>query len=75
MGLNGGNQSVAIDLPGPLHSGSSVITDEHPYIKTDIPSPTPQGAGLCKPAIRQSACYSSCCNAQDSMETQGHPDG
>ena len=40
MGLNGGNQSVTIDLPGPLHSGSSVTTDEHLYIRIDIPSPT-----------------------------------
>ena len=36
VGLNGGNQSVTIDLPGPLHSGSSITTDEHPYIKIDI---------------------------------------
>ena len=41
--MNGGNQSVTMDLPGPLHSGSSVTTDEHPYIKIDIPSPTPEG--------------------------------
>ena len=40
VGLNGGDQSVTIDLPGPLHSGSSVTPDEHPYIKIDIPSPT-----------------------------------
>ena len=40
-GLNGSNQSV-IDLPGSLHNGSSVITDEHPYIKIDIPSPMPK---------------------------------
>ena len=49
MGLYGGNQSVTIDLPGLLHSGSSVTTDEHPYIKIDIPSPTPEeqdGANL-----------------------------
>ena len=49
MGLNRGDQSVTIDLPGPLHSGSSVTTDEHPYIKIDIPSPTPEeqdGANL-----------------------------
>ena len=49
MGLNGGNQSVTINLPGLLHSGSSVTTDEHPYIKIDIPSPTPEeqdGANL-----------------------------
>ena len=42
MGLNGGDQSVTINLPGLLHSGSSVTTDEHPYIKIDIPSPTPE---------------------------------
>ena len=42
VGLNWGNQSVTIDLPGPLHSGSSVTTNEHPHIKIDIPSPTPE---------------------------------
>ena len=42
VGLNGGDQSVTIDLPGLLHSSSSVTTDEHPYIKIDIPSPTPK---------------------------------
>ena len=42
MGLNGGDQSVTINLPGLLHSSSSVTTDEHPYIKIDIPSPTPE---------------------------------
>ena len=49
MGLNGGNQSVTIDLPGLLHGGPSVTTDEHPYMKIDIPSPTPEeqdGANL-----------------------------
>ena len=38
-GFEWGNQSVTIDLPGLLHS---VTTDEHPYIKIDIPSPTPE---------------------------------
>ena len=42
MGLNGGNQSVTMDLPGPLHGGSSVTTDEHLYMKINIPSPTPE---------------------------------
>ena len=49
MGLNGGKQSVTINLPGPLHGGSSVTTDEHPYMKINIPSPTPKeqdGANL-----------------------------
>ena len=33
---------VTIDLPEPLHSGSSVTTDEHPYLQIDIPLPTPE---------------------------------
>ena len=51
MGLNGGNQSVTIDLPGLLHSGSSVTTDEHPYIKIDIPSPTPEEQDITNPPL------------------------
>ena len=39
IGLNGGNQSVTVDLPESLHTGSSVTTDEHPYIKVNIPMP------------------------------------
>ena len=31
--LNGGDQLVTITLPEPLHSGSSITTDEHPYIR------------------------------------------
>ena len=43
MGLNGGNQSVIHAIyQGPRQSGSSVGTDEQPYIKIDIPSPTPE---------------------------------
>ena len=42
VGLNGDNQLVTIDLPEPLHSGSSVTTDEHPYTWIDIPLPTPE---------------------------------
>ena len=42
MGLNGGNQPVTIDLPEPLHSSSSVTTDEHPQMRIDIPLPTPE---------------------------------
>ena len=41
VGLNGHDQSVTINLPGLLHSGSSVTTDEHPC-KINIPSPTPE---------------------------------
>ena len=41
-GLEWGDQSVTINLPEPLHSGSSITTDEHPYIRIDIPLPTPE---------------------------------
>ena len=41
MGLNGDDQLATINLPGLLHSSSSVTIDDHPYIKIDIPSPTP----------------------------------
>ena len=42
IGLNGGDQLVTIDLPKSLHTGSSVTTDEHPYIKVNIPMPIPE---------------------------------
>ena len=42
VGLNGGNQSVTIDLPKSLHTHSSVTTDEHPYIEVNIPMPIPE---------------------------------
>ena len=42
IGLNGGDQSVTVDLPKSLHTGSSVTMDEHPYIKVDIPMPIPE---------------------------------
>ena len=45
MELNGGNQSVTIDLPESLHTGSSVITDEYPYIEVNIPTLVPQEQG------------------------------
>ena len=41
MGLNRGSQSVTINLPGPLHSGSSITTYEHPYIKIRHSFPYP----------------------------------
>ena len=40
MGLNGGDQLVIIDLLEPLHSSSSITTDEHPHLQIDIPLPT-----------------------------------
>ena len=45
MELNGGDQSVTIDLPESLHTGSSVITDEYPYIEVNIPTHVPEEQG------------------------------
>ena len=42
IGLNGGDQLVTVDLPKSLHTGSSVTTDEHPYIEVNIPMPIPE---------------------------------
>ena len=42
VGLNGGDQSVTINLPELLHSGSSITTNEHSYMRIDIPLPTPE---------------------------------
>ena len=42
VGLDGCDQSVTIDLPEPLHSGSSITTDEHPHLQINIPLPTPE---------------------------------
>ena len=33
---------MTIDLPESLHTGSSVTTDEHPYIDVNIPIPIPE---------------------------------
>ena len=40
--LNGGDQSVTINLPESLHAGSSVTTDEYPYIEVNITMPVPE---------------------------------
>ena len=75
MGLNRGDQSVTIDLPGPLHNGPSVTTDEHPYIKIDIPSPTPEEQDGANPPLGRVHTTLAIATPQDSLETQSHPDG
>ena len=42
MGLNGGDQLVTINVPEPLHSSSSITTDEHPHMRIDIPLLSPE---------------------------------
>ena len=61
MELNGGDQSVTIDLPESLHMGSSVITDEYPYIEVNIPTLVPKGTGQCQLATRQEVRH---CNSR-----------
>ena len=38
MELNGGDQSVTVCLSESLHTGSSITTDEYPYIEVNIPT-------------------------------------
>ena len=42
VGLNGGDQLVTITLPEPLHSSSSITTDEHLHMRIDIPLLSPE---------------------------------
>ena len=49
--LNGGNQSVTINLPESLHTSSSVTTDEYPYIKVNIPTSIPEEQDHASPLL------------------------
>ena len=40
--LSGGDQLVTINLPESLHTGSSITTDEYPYVEVNIPKPIPE---------------------------------
>ena len=51
VGLNGGNQPVIINLPEPLHSGSSITTNKHPHMKIDIPLLSPEGPECTTPPL------------------------
>ena len=39
VGLNRNEEPVTTNLPELLHSGASVTTNEHPYMRIDIPLP------------------------------------
>ena len=39
VGLNGTDEPVTTTLPEQLHSGASIITYKHPYMRIDIPPP------------------------------------
>ena len=49
MELNGGEQAVTVDLPEPLWTGSSITSDDHPFIEVNIPSPTMEDEGCMTP--------------------------
>ena len=42
VGLNGNDEPITITLPESLHSGASIITNEHPYIRIHIPLLPPE---------------------------------
>ena len=42
VGQNGNEEPVTTTLPEPLHSSASITTNEHPYMRIDIPTPPPE---------------------------------
>ena len=49
MELNRGDQAVTINLLGPLHTGTSVTNNEHPWIEVNIPLPATEEGGCTMP--------------------------
>ena len=47
--LNGGEQTVTVNLPEPLCTGSSITSDDHPFVEVNIPSPTMEDQGCMTP--------------------------
>ena len=47
--LNGGEQAVTVNLPEPLCTGSSITSDDHPFVEVNIPSPTMEDQGCMTP--------------------------
>ena len=75
VGLNGGNQLVTIDLPELLHSSSSITTDEHSYLRIDIPLPTHEEPECTTLPLGRVHAALNRHYTQNSLETQDHPDG
>ena len=69
--LNGGDQSVTIDLPKSLHTGSSVTTDEYPYIEVNIPTPIPEEQDCASPPLGWEAQHSNYHSAKKSLGSLG----
>ena len=49
MELNGGKQAVTVNLPEPLCTGSSIISDDHPFVEVNIPSLITENQGCMTP--------------------------
>ena len=49
MELNGGEQAVTVNLPEPLCTGSSITSDDHPFVEVNIPSLTMEDQGCMTP--------------------------
>ena len=49
--LNGGEQAVTVNLPEPSCTGSSVTSDDHPFVEVNIPSPTMEDQGCMTPTL------------------------
>ena len=47
--LNGGEQAVTVNLLEPLCTGSSITSDDHPFVEVNIPSPTMEDQGCMTP--------------------------
>ena len=75
MGLNGDDQPATINLPGLLHSSSSVTNDDPPYLKIDIPSPAPAEQTHADPPLGRVHTTPAGHHAKDSLETQDLPEG
>ena len=69
VGLNGGDQSVTVDLPKSLHTGSSVTTDEHPYIKVNIPMPILEEQDHASPPLGEKCDIPTINRPKNSLET------
>ena len=48
--LNGGEKAVTVNLPEPLCTGSSITSNDHPFVEVNIPSPTMEDQGCMTPA-------------------------
>ena len=71
----GATSQITINLPEPLHSGSSITTNEHSYMRIDIPLPTPEEPEHTTLPLGGAHATLASHYTQNSLETKDHPDG